>query len=128
MLVEFVIAIVLAMAMEPFVRLFERRGLTRGAAVGVSFGAIALALVAVLYLLLGPLVHETTQLVHDSPRLLNQLSHGRGHFGFLEEKFSIVERVQSAVQSGKLGAAAGPAWGVVSSGVQTAARSSSCSS
>jgi predicted PurR-regulated permease PerM len=118
-LVELVLAIVLAMAMEPLVRFFERRGLTRGAAVGVSFGAIAVALVAALYLLLGPLVHETTRLVHDSPRLLDQLSHGRGHFGFLEEKFSIVERVQAAVQSGKIGAAAGPAWGVVSSSVQT---------
>jgi putative heme transporter len=120
--VELVIAIVLAMAMEPFVRLFERRGLTRGAAVGVSFAAVAVALVAVLYLLLGPLVQETTRLVHDSPRLLDQLSHGRGHFGFLEEKFSIVERVQSAVRSGKLGAAAGPAWGVVSAGLQTGAQ------
>ncbi len=121
-LVELVIAVVLAMAIEPFVRLFERRGLKRGAAVGVSFGALSLAVVAVLYLLVGPLVQETTRLVHDSPRLLDELSHGRGHFGFLEEKFSIVERVQSAVHSGRLAAAAEPAWGVVSSGLQTGAQ------
>jgi predicted PurR-regulated permease PerM len=118
-LVELVIAIVLAMAAEPFVQLCERRGLRRGAAVGASFGLLALALVAFLYLLLGPLVHESTRLVHDSPRLLDELSHGRGHFGFLEDKFSIVERVQSAVESGKIAATAGPAWNVVSSGVQT---------
>lgn len=118
-IVEFLIAVVLALAAEPLVQVFERRGLRRGAAVGVSFATFAFALVTVLYLMVGPLVHETTRLVHDSPRLLDELSHGRGHFGFLEERFSIVERVQSAVHSGKLAAAAGPAWGVVSSGLQT---------
>ncbi|HEU5211307.1 MAG TPA: AI-2E family transporter [Gaiellaceae bacterium] len=118
-LVELVMAIVLAMAAEPFVQAFERRGLSRGAAIGVTVAGFALALVLFLYLLFDPLVHETTRLVHDSPRLLDKLSHGRGHFGFLEEKFSIVERVQSAVQSGKIAAAAGPAWGVVSSAVHT---------
>ena len=119
-LVELLLAIVLALAVEPLVQVFEKRGLRRGAAVGVSFAAFALALVGALYLLVGPLVHATTRLVHDSPRLLDELSHGRGHFGFLEDKFSIVERVQSAVHSEKLAAAAGPAWGVVSSGLQTA--------
>lgn len=118
-LVEFVIAIVLAMAAEPFVQIFERRGLARGAAVGVSAGVGALGILVFLYFLLGPLVHETTRLVHDSPRLLDQLSHGRGHFGFLEKKFAIVERVQSAVQSGKIAASAGPAWDVVSTAVHT---------
>jgi predicted PurR-regulated permease PerM len=117
--VELVMAIVLAMAAEPFVQIFERRGLSRGAAVGVTVGLFALALALFLYVLFDPLVHETRGLVNDSPRLLNTLSHGRGHLGFLEEKFSIVERARSAVQSGKIAAAAGPAWGVLSSAVHT---------
>jgi predicted PurR-regulated permease PerM len=118
-LIELIVAIVLAMAAEPVVQTFEHRGLTRGRAVGVSFGLLALALTVFLYLLFKPLVHETSRLVHDSPQLLDQLSHGRGRFGFLEERFSIVERVQSAVDSGKVSASAGPAWSVVSSAVHT---------
>jgi predicted PurR-regulated permease PerM len=118
-LIELVVAIVLALAAEPVVNLFERRGLSRGQAVGVGFALLALALVVFLYLVVKPLVNETSRLVNDSPQLLDQLSHGRGRFGFLEERFSIVERAQSAVDSGKLAASAGPAWNVVSSAVQT---------
>ena len=44
LLVQLVVAIVLALAAEPVVQAFERRGLGRGAAVGVSFGLLALAL------------------------------------------------------------------------------------
>ena len=119
-LVQLVVAIVLAMAAEPVVQAFQRRGLGRGAAVGVSFALLALALIAFAYLLLKPLVDETSQLVHDSPQILDQLSHGQGRLGFLERRFDIVERVQAAVDSGRLSATAGPAWSVVSSAVQTA--------
>jgi predicted PurR-regulated permease PerM len=121
LIVQLVVAVVLALAAEPLVQAFERRGLGRGAAVGLSFALLALALVTFLYLLVKPLADETTHLVHDSPALLDQLTHGRGRLGFLERKFEIVERVQSAVDSGKLSAAAGPAWGVVNGAVHTGA-------
>jgi predicted PurR-regulated permease PerM len=121
LLVQLVVAVVLALAAEPVVRAFERRGLGRGAAVGVSFGVLVLALVTFLYLLVKPLADETTRLVHDSPALLDQLTHGQGRLGFLERKFEVVERVQSAVSSGKLSAAAGPAWGVLNGAVHTGA-------
>ncbi|HEX6703075.1 MAG TPA: AI-2E family transporter, partial [Gaiellaceae bacterium] len=39
--------------------------------------------------------------------------------GFLETRFHVVEHTRDAVHSGRLTAAAGPAWGVVSSAVQT---------
>ncbi|HEU5211551.1 MAG TPA: AI-2E family transporter [Gaiellaceae bacterium] len=119
LLVQLVVAVVLALAAEPLVRAFERRGLSRGAAVGVSFGLFLLALLVFVYLLVKPLAHETQRLVHDSPALLDQLTHGRGRLGFLERKFEIVERVQSAVASGKLSAAAGPAWSVIGGAVHT---------
>jgi predicted PurR-regulated permease PerM len=120
-LVQLVVAIVLAMAAEPLVQAFEKRGLRRGQAVGLSFALLAIALITFLYLLVKPLYNETTHLFHDAPHLLNQLSHGRGRLGFLERKFAIVERVQSAVNSGKLSATAGPAWGVVNGAVHTGA-------
>jgi predicted PurR-regulated permease PerM len=120
-LMQLVVAVVLAMAAEPLVQLLERRGLSRGAAVGTSFALLLAVLAALAYLLLRPLVDETTRLVHDSPRLLDDLSHGRGQFGFLESRFEIVEKVQAAVDSGKLSAAAGPAWSAVGGAVHTGA-------
>src|SRR6188472_4496130 len=61
-LLELVAAIVLAMAAEPFVQVFERRGLKRGAAVGISFGLLVAVLIAFGYILLSPLVDQTTRL------------------------------------------------------------------
>jgi predicted PurR-regulated permease PerM len=119
-LVQLIVAIVLAMAAEPVVQAFQRRGLGRGAAVGLSFGLLLLVLLVFAYLLVKPLADEVMQLVHDSPRLLDDLSHGRGRLGFLERRFDIVERVQSEVDSGKLAATAGPAWSAVGSTVSTA--------
>jgi predicted PurR-regulated permease PerM len=53
-LVQLVVAVVLAMAVEPAVQSLERRGLRRGAAVGISFGIVAVALAAFAYLLVAP--------------------------------------------------------------------------
>ena len=45
-LVQFAVAIVLAMALEPLVEVFERRGLRRGGAVAVTFSVVAVAALA----------------------------------------------------------------------------------
>jgi predicted PurR-regulated permease PerM len=116
-LVELVVAIVLAMAAEPLVKALERRGLRRGAAVGVSFALLSLLLVVSLYTVAKPLANDTSRLVHNSPQLLDQFSHGRGRFGFLEQRFKIVERTRSAVDSGKLAITGGPAWNAIRTGV-----------
>jgi predicted PurR-regulated permease PerM len=118
-LVELIVSIVLALAAEPLVQTLERRGLRRGTAVGISFALVALALVVFAYLLLKPLVDETTRLVHDAPALLEELSHGKGRLGFLEERFQAVERLQGAVDSGSLTATAGPALNVLDATVRT---------
>ena len=117
-LVQLVVAIVLAMAAEPLVQALQRRGLRRGAAVGTSFALVAVTLIAFAYLALSPLVDETRQLVTDAPTLLEDLSHGKGRLGFLEERFHAVERVQAAVDSGGLTATAGPALDVLDSTVR----------
>jgi predicted PurR-regulated permease PerM len=117
--IQLILAIVLAMAAEPLVRLFERRGAPRGRAVGISFALVAIVLFAFGYLLVRPLVDESTRFVHDAPALVQHLSRGDGRLGFLETRFHVVEHTRDAVDSGHLTAAAGPAWGVVSSAVQT---------
>ena len=117
-LVQLVVAVVLALAAEPLVQALERRGLRRGAAVGTSFALVALTLVVFAYLALSPLVDETRDFVNDAPALLDDLTHGRGHLGFLEERFHAVERLQAAVDSGGLTATAGPALDVLDSTVR----------
>ena len=56
----------LAMAAEPLVQLFERRGHSRSRAVGISFGLAVLAVVGFAYLLVTPFVHESRHLVDDA--------------------------------------------------------------
>jgi predicted PurR-regulated permease PerM len=118
-LLQFVAAIVLAMAAEPLVQALERRGLKRGAAVGIGFGALVAALIAFGYILLSPLVDQTTRLVHNAPEIADQLSSGNGRLGFLETRFHIVERAKE-LDAGSLGATSGMARDTVESVVRTA--------
>jgi predicted PurR-regulated permease PerM len=118
-LTQLTVAIVLAMAAEPLVRVFERRGLRRGAAVGISFLLVSLALVGLGYFLVTPLVDETRRFVHDAPGLLQQLVHENGRLGFLETRFHVVEHARTAIDSDHLAATAGPVWGVLGSVLRT---------
>jgi predicted PurR-regulated permease PerM len=118
-LTQFVAAIVLAMAAEPLVQAFERRGLSRGQAVGISFGLLVAVLVAFGYLLLTPLVDQSTRFIHNAPQILDQLSSGNGRLGFLERRFQVVERAHDVLGSGGIGATAGPARAAVGSVVHT---------
>ena len=119
-LTELIVAIVLAMALEPLVQVFERRHLSRGAAVGIAFTIVAAALVGFAYLLFEPLVSELHRFAEDLPRLLRELTQGHGRLGFLESKYHVVERARAAVQGHGVSGAAGHTLGVLTSVVQTA--------
>jgi predicted PurR-regulated permease PerM len=118
-LVEFVVAIVLAMALEPLVQTFERRRLGRGAAVGISFALVTVVFVGFAYLLFEPLVTELNRFAANLPQLTRELTHGQGRLGFLESKYHIVERARSAIQGHGATGAAGQTLGVVTNTVQT---------
>jgi predicted PurR-regulated permease PerM len=118
-LTEFVVAIVLAMALEPLVQFFERRRLSRGAAVGAAFALVTAALVGFAYLLFRPLVSELDRFAENLPRLLRELTHGHGRLGFLESRYHIVERARDAVEGHGVSGAAGQTLGVVTGVVQT---------
>jgi predicted PurR-regulated permease PerM len=96
-LVQFVVATVLAMALDPLVQLLQRRGLRHGSAVGVAFTVALLGVALFVYLLVPPLVDELTRFAHNVPTLLEKLTHGHGRFGFLERRFHVVERARAAV-------------------------------
>jgi predicted PurR-regulated permease PerM len=120
-LVELVVAIVLAMAIEPLVKVFQRRrGVSRGAAVGLAFTVVVVALVAFAYLLFQPLVSELNRFSADLPRLTRELTQGHGRLGFLESRYHIVERARAAVQGHGVTGAAGPVLHSVTGVVQTA--------
>ncbi len=108
------IAAFLALALNPSVEFFQRRGLGRGLAV-VTVYLLALIVFALLGLvLIPPLVDQTTRFVDALPNLVEDLTKGRGPGGFLERRFHIVEQVRRATtrRGDNLAGAASPAIGV----------------
>ncbi len=94
-----VISIFLAIALDPAVQIFTRRGLTRTYASIVVFVIALVAIVGVGYLLIPPLVEQVTDFVDAVPGLVDDLTKGRGPLGFLEREYKIVERVREAIQN-----------------------------
>jgi predicted PurR-regulated permease PerM len=110
------IAVFLALALNPAVEFFERHGLRRGYSTALVV-ILALAVVTGLgFLLVPPLVEQVRSFVDYVPQVVNDLTAGRGPFGFLETKYQIVERVQDAVH--KQGA--GGVLGVTGAGLAVA--------
>jgi predicted PurR-regulated permease PerM len=95
------ISLFLALALNPFVELLHRRGIKRrGTAVGIAY-LIALGAVAGLAALFIPtVVDQVNNFAHKVPDYVDQLTKGRGRFGFLERKYHVVEKVRHAVQAG----------------------------
>lgn len=95
-LVLIAVAGFLALALNPVVELFQRRGLKRHWAVA-AVCLLALALLALLMLILiPPLVRQVSDLVQAAPDFVSKLNAGRGPAGFLERRYFVVERVRSA--------------------------------
>jgi predicted PurR-regulated permease PerM len=117
------IAFFLALALNPAVNFYERRGFRRRSAVAIVFGQ-ALLVAAVLGLVfIPPLVTQITNFVHALPGLVADLTKGHGPFGLLERKYHVVERVSNAVNrqgAGGLANATGTLVTVVNGIVTTA--------
>lgn len=105
------IALFLALALNPAVEFVQRRGMKKRApAVGAVY-LLALAVLALLGLVfIPPLVDQISKLVDALPTLVDDLTKGHGPLGFLERKYSVVQRVREATTSqsadGLLGGAA----------------------
>jgi predicted PurR-regulated permease PerM len=95
------IALFLALALNPAVDWFQRHGLKRrGAATAVTllFALAAIALLAALFV--PTLVHEVNGFAHALPGYVDDVTHRRGRLGFLESKYHVTQRVRDAVESG----------------------------
>jgi len=96
-----VIALFLALALDPLVGWIERRGrLARGPAIGIAYLLLLIAIVAVGATFVPKLVDEVNGFVQALPDYVRDLTHGRGRLGFLETKYHVVERVREQVQKG----------------------------
>jgi predicted PurR-regulated permease PerM len=112
-LMELLAAIVLAMALEPPVQALQRRGIARSGAVGITFLLGTVGALAFGYLLFPPLVEELAKFVRALPDLLQELTMGRGRFGFLETQFHVVENARAwAAKHGGVDAIGSPAFHV----------------
>ncbi len=109
------IALFLALALNPAVEFFQRRGMQRHWAV-IAVYAVAVAVFALLVLvLIPPVVVQLTNFVHTAPGFITDLKNGKGPFGSLETRYHIVERMGATSST-----AAGNLTGVAESGLTVA--------
>jgi len=95
------VALFFAMALNPAVEWFMRHGIKRrGQAVGLTFVLALLAIAAIGYAFIPTLVSNVNDFVQAVPGYLDDLTKGKGRFGFLETKYHIVEKVREQVNQG----------------------------
>jgi predicted PurR-regulated permease PerM len=98
------IALFLALALNPAVEFLQRHGLKRrGAAAGVTFLLAIAAIAGLGALFIPPLVDQVNNFADRVPDYVRDLTHGRGRLGFLETRYHIVERIKHAIQTGGVG-------------------------
>jgi predicted PurR-regulated permease PerM len=96
-----VIALFLALALDPLVGWIERRGrIPRGPAIGLAYLLLLIVIVGVGATFVPKLIDEVNGLVQALPNYVHDLTHGRGRLGFLETKYHVVERVRAQVKNG----------------------------
>ena len=96
-----VIALFLALALDPFVNFIERRtGLSRGPAIGIAYLVALVVIAGVGATFIPKLIDEVNGFVDALPSYVHDVTHGRGRLGFLETKYHVVEKVRAQVENG----------------------------
>jgi predicted PurR-regulated permease PerM len=95
------IALFLALALNPAVEWFQRHGVRRrGFAAALTYVLTIGFFVGIGFTFVPTLVDQTNDFVQKLPDYVHDITHGRGRLGFLETKYHIQERVESAVKEG----------------------------
>ena len=93
------IALFLAIALNPLVEFFRQRGVRRrGLAIALAYVVVLSCAVALGGTFIPILVDEVNNLVDAVPGFVQDLTEGRGRLGFLQERYQIVDRVEEAVE------------------------------
>jgi predicted PurR-regulated permease PerM len=110
------IALFLALALNPAVEFFERRGVRRGWASALVFFLALAVFTGLGSLLLPPLVQQVTDFIAAVPGFIDDITAGRGPLGFLQEDYQIVDKVEDALE----GRGPGEVLGVTAAGIAIA--------
>ena len=110
------IALFLALALNPAVEFFERHGLGRAWASAVVFFLALGAFAALGALVIPPLIDQIETFITDVPDLIDDLIAGRGSLGFLQDDYQLVDRVREAIEE----QGAGGVLGVTTAGLALA--------
>ena len=95
------VALFLAIALSPAVDWLQSKGIRRrGYAVALTALAVAGLVALVGWLVIPQLVDQVNDFAKKVPEYIDNLTKGRGRFGFLETKYHLVERVRDAVEGG----------------------------
>ncbi len=106
-IIWFLIAVFLAMALNPAVEILARRGMPRGPAVGIVFVGAILVIVGIAATFVPTLIREVNDLADAVPGYIDDLTRGRGRLGFLERDYQIVEKAREAIEKSGVGGVLG---------------------
>jgi predicted PurR-regulated permease PerM len=100
-IVYILIALFLALAINPLVAWLTRRGVrSRGLASGIACLLVLAGIAAVGFAFIPKLVDNVNHFVDAAPGYVHDLTKGRGRLGFLETKYHVVERLEHYVKHG----------------------------
>jgi predicted PurR-regulated permease PerM len=100
-IVWFLIALFLALAINPLVEWLQQRGIKRrGAAVATAYLGVIAGVVAVAATFVPIVVRNVNNFVEATPGYVEDITEGRGRLGFLQTKYHIVDRVREQVDEG----------------------------
>lgn len=102
------IAVFLALALNPAVEWLQRHGVKRrGAAVAIAYVGTLIAIAGIGAAFVPTLIDQVNHFTNALPGYIEDLTKGKGRLGFLERDYHIVDRVREAVKksgaSGVLG-------------------------
>jgi predicted PurR-regulated permease PerM len=95
------IALFLALALNPAVEWLQRHGVRRrGQAVAVTMVAALLAIAGLGALFIPTLVHQVNDFANNVPDYLHDITTGRGRLGFLQTRYHLVDKARDALHNG----------------------------
>src|SRR5215213_4109217 len=104
-LVRILIALFIAVSLDPAVRVLARRGVRRGLAVTLIFVLASALAAAFLFSVIPPLVDQGRNLADDLPGYLTRLQARSSQFRQLNDRFNVSDQLQGLVGTlpGRLG-------------------------
>jgi predicted PurR-regulated permease PerM len=101
------IAMFLAVALNPAVEFFVRRGVRRPLAATFVFVLTLMTVVGIGFLFIPPLISQIQDFVEAVPDFIDDLTAGRGPLGFLQDDYQIVDRIRDAIEKQGVGGVLG---------------------